>query len=71
MTRELNKTVSRLPCPCGTHRPPRIYRRGPASLLAALRCPVCGFKSAGGRPEDIERNWNDAVRGRIFDRVRP
>jgi hypothetical protein len=58
------KTVDRLRCPCGTLRPPRVWRRGSASLLSCLRCPVCGFRSAAGLPENITRNWNDAVRGR-------
>lgn len=55
------KTIARLRCPCGTSRPPRVFRRGTASLLSALRCPACGFRSVASLPENATRNWNRAV----------
>jgi hypothetical protein len=52
----------RLRCPCGTLVAPRTLRRGSRkSHLYYLYCPVCGLKSAGGRPEDLTRFWNDTV----------
>jgi hypothetical protein len=63
------KGLARLPCPCGTRRAPRPWRRGNKSLLSALKCPACGFKAAAGLPENATRNWNQAVRGRTVDAV--
>jgi hypothetical protein len=53
----------KLPCPCGTHRPVMLWRRG-ASHRYALRCPACHRESnvATTDFEKLDDLWNATVK---------
>ena len=52
----------KVPCCCGTHRPPLpVHNRGARKgRLLTLPCPVCKL-TATGRPDRMNFAWNMAV----------
>lgn len=57
------KQPLRLPCPCGSTRPPvpvveRSRRKG---RFIRVCCPECRLTTASARPDRINAAWNKAV----------
>lgn len=49
--------MTHVPCICGAHRPPKVIRRGTASVLLALQCPRCRRRTVNTRPELLDEAW--------------
>lgn len=57
-----------LPCPCGSRRPPKPWRKySKSSTSWRLKCWACGLTGTVGTAlgdVNMKANWNDTVRGR-------